>query len=137
MKNNIWVKNGKFTKTAVILMMLLPMLTVVICLCLGRMNVPAGDVFAALGEALSSGEGTSGNYSIVVNLRLPRILMAIIVGAGLTCAGFADTRFLLFAAVVFSVAIFTCPPYRSPTDCRRSFSLPYACPYALSSSFSS
>ena len=27
------------------------------------------------------------NYSIAINLRLPRILMAIIVGAGLTCAG--------------------------------------------------
>ena len=68
-------------------MLLLPVFTSVICLCLGRMNVPAADVLAALGDMLFEGEGSSRNYSIIVNLRLPRILMAIIVGAGLTCAG--------------------------------------------------
>ena len=87
MRNTIWIKNGKFTKTAIILMLLLPVFTSVICLCLGRMNVPAADVLAALGDMLFEGEGSSRNYSIIVNLRLPRILMAIIVGAGLTCAG--------------------------------------------------
>ena len=39
--------------------------------------------------AALTGGSTSNvqNYSIVINLRLPRILMAIIVGAGLSCAG--------------------------------------------------
>ena len=57
-------------------------------LCFGRMNVPVGEVLTALRTALT-GESTSNvqNYSIVINLRLPRILMAIIVGAGLSCAG--------------------------------------------------
>ena len=48
----------------------------------------AGEVLTALRTALT-GESTSNvqNYSIVINLRLPRILTAIIVGAGLSCAG--------------------------------------------------
>ena len=52
------------------------------------MSVPIGEVLSALRTALT-GEGTSNvqNYSIVINLRLPRILTAIIVGAGLSCAG--------------------------------------------------
>ena len=52
------------------------------------MNVPVGEVLAALRTALTGGSAANvQNYSIVINLRLPRILMAIIVGAGLTCAG--------------------------------------------------
>ena len=68
-------------------MFLLPIATAFICLCVGRMSVPLGDVIRAI-RSLFTGE-TAGvqNGSIIVNLRLPRILMAIIVGAGLTCAG--------------------------------------------------
>ena len=69
-------------------MFALPLVTALICLCFGRMSVPIGEVLSALRTALT-GESTSNvqNYSIVINLRLPRILMAIIVGAGLSCAG--------------------------------------------------
>ena len=52
------------------------------------MNVPVGEVLTALRTALTGGSTSNvQNYSIVINLRLPRILMAIIVGAGLSCAG--------------------------------------------------
>lgn len=65
-----------------------PLVTALICLCFGRMNVPVGEVLTALRTALT-GESTSNvqNYSIVINLRLPRILTVIIVGAGLSRAG--------------------------------------------------
>ena len=88
MKDTIWIKKGRFTPLAVVLMFALPLVTALICLCFGRMNVPVGEVLTALRTALT-GESTSNvqNYSIVINLRLPRILMAIIVGAGLSCAG--------------------------------------------------
>lgn len=88
MKDTVWIQKGHFTPLAVVLMFLLPLVTSVVCLCFGRMNVPVGEVLAALRTALSGGSVANvQNYSIVVNLRLPRILMAIIVGAGLTCAG--------------------------------------------------
>ena len=51
------------------------------------MSVPAEEVIRALGQALQGQPATSQTYSIVVNLRLPRILMAAVVGAGLACAG--------------------------------------------------
>lgn len=88
MKDTIWIKKGRFTPLAVVLMFAFPLVTALICLCFGRMNVPVGEVLTALRTALT-GENTSNvqNYSIVINLRLPRILMAIIVGAGLSCAG--------------------------------------------------
>ena len=88
MKDTIWIKKGRFTPLAILLMLALPLTTSVICLCFGRMNVPVGEVLAALRTALTGGSAANvQNYSIVINLRLPRILMAIIVGAGLTCAG--------------------------------------------------
>ena len=88
MKDTIWIKKGRFTPLAVVLMFTFPLVTALICLCFGRMNVPVGEVLTALRTALT-GESTSNvqNYSIVINLRLPRILTAIIVGAGLSCAG--------------------------------------------------
>ena len=88
MKDTIWIKKGRFTPLALLLMLALPLVTSVVCLCFGRMNVPVGEVLTALRTALT-GESTSNvqNYSIVINLRLPRILTAIIVGAGLSCAG--------------------------------------------------
>ena len=86
MKNTLWIKNGRFTIAAILSMLLLPILTAMICLCFGRMNVPVKDVLHALSSISSGGEGAQ-NYSIIINLRLPRILMAIIVGAGLTAAG--------------------------------------------------
>ena len=87
MNDNFLIKRGRFTPLAILLMILLPLVTALICICLGRMNVPVGDVIAVFRDALMGNEGHAQNYSIVINLRLPRILMAIIVGVGLTCAG--------------------------------------------------
>lgn len=88
MKDTIWIKKGRFTPLAVVLMFAFPLVTALICLCFGRMNVPVGEVLTALRTALTGGSTSNvQNYSIVINLRLPRILTAIIVGAGLSCAG--------------------------------------------------
>ena len=87
MKDTLWIKNGRFTPLAILLMFLLPIAAGLICLCFGRMSVPVSDVLQAFGAAFTGNVTGSQNYSIVINLRLPRILMAIIVGAGLTVAG--------------------------------------------------
>ena len=74
MKDTIWIKKGRFTPLAILLMLALPLTTSVICLCFGRMNVPVGEVLAALRTALTGGSAANvQNYSIVINLRLPRI----------------------------------------------------------------
>lgn len=87
MKNNCLIKKGRFTPLAVILMFVLPVVIGLGCICVGRMEIPISDVFKTIGAIFTGHETDVQNYSIIVNLRLPRILMAIIVGAGLTCAG--------------------------------------------------
>ena len=47
MKDTIWIKKGRFTPLAVVLMFAFPLVTALICLCFGRMNVPAGEVLTA------------------------------------------------------------------------------------------
>lgn len=87
MKNNCLIKKGRFTPLAVILMFVFPVVIGLGCICVGRMEIPISDVFKTIGAIFTGQETDVQNYSIIVNLRLPRILMAIIVGAGLTCAG--------------------------------------------------
>ncbi|MCM1226978.1 MAG: iron ABC transporter permease [Clostridium sp.] len=87
MMKNLWIKNGKFTVTTIAVMVILPIITALICICLGRMNVPISDVFSAICDFITGKDSNTQNYSIIINLRLPRILMAVIVGAGLSCAG--------------------------------------------------
>jgi ABC-type branched-subunit amino acid transport system permease subunit len=71
MKDTIWIKKGRFTPLALLLMLALPLVTSVVCLCFGRMNVPVGEVLTALRTALTGGSAANvQNYSIVINLRL-------------------------------------------------------------------
>lgn len=85
--NGFWIKNGKFTVQAAVLMIILPLVTAVVCICVGRMNVPVSDVIACIKGVFTGDADNVQNYSVVVNLRLPRVIMAVIVGAGLSCAG--------------------------------------------------
>ena len=95
MKDGFWIRNNHFTPAAVICMILLPAAAALTCMCIGRMSLPVPEVIRTLAGALFRGETGTQNYSIIVNLRLPRILMAVIIGAGLTCAG--DTFQALFS----------------------------------------
>ena len=56
MKDTIWIKKGRFTPLAVVLMFALPLVTALICLCFGRMSVPIGEVLSALRTALTGWE---------------------------------------------------------------------------------
>ena len=121
MNDNFLIKRGHFTPLAILFMILLPLVTALICICLGRMNVPVGDVIAVFRDVLTGNEGHAQNYSIVINLRLPRILMAIIVGAGLTCAG--DLAKLGYDVTIFEalhkaggVLSYGIPEFRLPKD---------------------
>lgn len=95
MKDSFLIKKGRFTPFAVIAMILLPTVTGTLCMCFGRMKLPVSDVINSICSIFTGEIDNLQVYSVVVNLRLPRILMAIIVGAGLTCAG--DTFQSLFS----------------------------------------
>lgn len=69
-----------------IVFLLLPVVTGLLALGIGRVRITPGEVFAAL-----TGSGTVSNLArmTVLNLRLPRILLAALAGAGLSTAGCA------------------------------------------------
>ncbi len=71
-------------------LVLLPILCAAACLCIGRMPLAPGEVLRALVSPLGLADAVSGNtYAVVVSMRLPRILLAALAGAGLSVAGCA------------------------------------------------
>lgn len=80
------MKTGRHNTHWQILLVILPLLTGFICLCIGRVHIHPAEVFRAF----------AGDPQITVmtrmtlwNLRLPRILLAALTGAGLSVAGCA------------------------------------------------
>lgn len=71
-------------KRTVVILILLPIVTALICICAGRMGIGPIDVF----KTFFGSKEISGNVRItVMNIRLPRILLGLLCGAGLSLAG--------------------------------------------------
>ena len=80
------MKIGKLPACWHIALLILPILTGFICLCIGRIPLSPAEVFGALSGNPQLSEMTR---MTVWNLRLPRILLAALAGAGLSTAGCA------------------------------------------------
>ena len=82
----IAMKTGKLSAKWCIILLILPVLTGIVCLSIGRISIPFTDITGAL-----FGIGNVDNMTrmTIWNLRLPRILLAALVGAGLSTAGCA------------------------------------------------
>ena len=73
-----------------LLLLLVPVLTAVLCLCLGRYTSTWGETLSALGRVLTEGVAQGDNLAkIIRDMRLPRIVLALLVGGGLSVAGLA------------------------------------------------
>lgn len=73
-------------KGGVIILLLLPLAFAIIALCIGRFTIPMQDVLTTLLSPF--GIESEKKYEMVIwNVRLPRIVMALIIGAGLAVAG--------------------------------------------------
>lgn len=69
-------------------LVLLPFCTAMAALCVGRYSLSFTEISEVLfGRLLGSYEGSEMAYKTVWNLRIPRILLAMLVGAGLSVAG--------------------------------------------------
>ena len=76
-------KKSKINIFVVILLILLPILISIICLGMGRMSIPINEIIDYfLGKDI-----TPQNKLILANVRIPRIISAIFVGASLPLAG--------------------------------------------------
>ena len=82
--------NGKLNFAWSIVLIVLPIITAFCALCIGRISVAPNEVMAVLLEKLGAGAGADMLAEMTVwKLRLPRVLLALLVGAGLSAAGCA------------------------------------------------
>ena len=79
------MKVGKLSPVRWLVLLLLPVFTAVICLSIGRFSLTPGEVFSAL----FGGNAPDLAVKTVWNMRLPRIVLAVLVGGGLSAAGCA------------------------------------------------
>ena len=79
------MKTGKLSLGWNLILLILPIVTAVLCLGIGRMVLAPDQVL----DALFGGSVSDFAYKTVWNIRLPRILLAMLVGGGLAAAGCA------------------------------------------------
>ena len=83
-------KTGRFSVPWKMVLVLLPIVTAVMALGIGRYMISPAEVLEAItGRFTGSYEISEMAYKTVWNLRIPRILLALLVGAGLSTAGCA------------------------------------------------
>ena len=88
MKKSKSLVPGRLSGQARLVLWLLPPLTLLVCLCLGRIPAPPGALLRCIGAKLGLCAAPGGQYvQIFWSMRLPRLLLAILVGAGLSVAG--------------------------------------------------
>lgn len=73
-----------------LLLVLLPVVISVLCLCIGRYTSTWAETLSALWRVLTEGVVKGDNLAkIIRDMRLPRIVLALLVGGGLSVAGLA------------------------------------------------
>ena len=83
-------RTGRLNAGWKIALIILPMVTALVALGIGRYAIAPADVLAAItGRFTGSYQVAEMTYKTVWNLRIPRILLALLVGAGLSTAGCA------------------------------------------------
>ncbi len=83
-------RSCKLTIGAKLVLILLPILAAAAALCIGRIMLSPREVFLAIRGRISGEQLTSGVVELtVMNIRLPRILLALLAGAGLSVSGCA------------------------------------------------
>lgn len=83
-------QQGKLSFEWLILLFILPVVVGFVALGIGRIWIAPPDIFSSLVTKLTGGEAVSAQNDMVLwNIRLPRILLDMLVGAGLSGAGCA------------------------------------------------
>lgn len=67
----------------------LPIITALCCLCFGRYNISILETIKVIFLKIIMKQENTVEYTIIMNIRLPRVLLAFFVGAGLSCSGSA------------------------------------------------
>lgn len=82
-------KSG-ISKPWLLILFLMPFAAAVISLCIGRFGLKPADVYHSIGHRFFGGMEVSAQADTVLwNIRMPRILLALLAGAGLSASGCA------------------------------------------------
>lgn len=85
-------KEGKKTAENTIfyiILGILPFLAALICLGIGRYSMSVSETVTTLFSRFTNAKVDNTAYTVIFDVRLPRIILAAVVGAGLSCAGAA------------------------------------------------
>lgn len=80
---------GTLSRTAWAVLIALPLLCSLAALCIGRMQITPAAVFRSVLANMTGGSVTASVETVLWKIRLPRILLALLVGGGLSAAGCA------------------------------------------------
>lgn len=90
MDSKLKLKKEGFGSLSFIIFGVLTLLTLILCVCVGSVNIPVSDVFTAIYNTIFSLPMPEGiAQSIIVSVRLPRVLSVALVGISLSICGAA------------------------------------------------
>ncbi|BFT65497.1 FecCD family ABC transporter permease [Parvimonas parva] len=87
MIKRIFIKDKKIKASAHIILISLPILISIFALAIGRMPLSIGQIVNFFNAYLGGREFDPMLESVIINVRLPRIITGLVVGAGLSAAG--------------------------------------------------
>lgn len=71
-----------------VLLLILPLVVAVLALCIGRLGISPAEVIRSIfGKITGNADLESKNELVLWNIRMPRIILAALVGAGLSVSG--------------------------------------------------
>ena len=82
-------KVGALHPAWVAVLIVLPVLLGLAALCIGRISYPLGDIWQVLTAPFTGAETDKQMQIVIWNIRMPRVLLAMLVGAGLSVSGCA------------------------------------------------
>ncbi len=70
-----------------VFLILLPLLLAIVCWGFGRLHISVAAIFRFLNDGIRAGQWDQRLFSVLINLRLPRIILALACGAALSVSG--------------------------------------------------
>ena len=89
MIKNLLIKKRKFRPMGIFILILLPLLSSLFALSIGRLSISPREILGFFLAVIKNESYDPMLESVIINIRLPRILTALVVGAGLSVAGLA------------------------------------------------
>lgn len=93
MIKGIFIKDKKIKLSSYVILISLPILISILALAIGRMPLGIGQIIDFFNAYLGGRDFDPMLESVIINVRLPRIITGLIVGAGLSTAGLAFQGF--------------------------------------------